>query len=180
MPSDDRKLTMDELGRIDAQAYHDMAKVPVRLVLDDVRSRHNVGSMFRTADAFGCEGIDLCGFTPTPPHREIEKTALGATASVPWRSAAHTLEAVQALQREGYRVWAVEQTRNAVDIRAWRPVPGERIALVFGNELNGVSDAVVTAADGCLMIPQRGTKHSLNVSVCAGIVVARAVQFHDV
>lgn len=179
MPSDDRKLTMDELGRIDAAAYHDMTKVPVRLVLDDVRSRHNVGSMFRTADAFGCEGIDLCGFTPTPPHREIEKTALGATLSVPWRNLPDTVQAVKDLQAKGYQVWAVEQTEKAVDLSLWEPDPTRPIALVLGNELNGVGDAVVSAVDGCLVIPQRGTKHSLNVSVCAGIVVARAVQFHE-
>lgn len=174
MPAGDRKLTLDELGRIGPEAYRAMAKQPLWLVLDDVRSRHNVGSIFRTADAFGCAGLVLCGFTPLPPHREIEKTALGATRSVPWRHAPTAVEAVRQLQQEGYRAWAVEQTVQALPLDRWAPRPEERLALVFGNELNGVSDAVVVACDGCLVVPQRGTKHSLNVSVCAGIVVARA------
>lgn len=174
MPADDRKLTQDELGRIDAAAYRAMVKRPMRLVLDDVRSRHNVGSIFRTADAFGCAELLLGGFTPLPPHREIEKTALGATLSVPWRHEASTVEAVRRLRGEGYRVWAVEQTVQAVPLDRWSPGLEEPTALVFGNELHGVSDAVVEACDGCLVIPQQGTKHSLNVSVCAGIVVAWA------
>lgn len=178
MPVNDRKLTMDELGRVDVQAYHTMDKLPVRLVLADVRSRHNVGAMFRSADAFGLEGIDLCGFTPRPPHREIEKTALGATGSVPWRAYDDPLAAVLELQRSDYEVWAVEQTLHAVALQDWRPSHGRPIALVMGNELNGVPDEVIRAVDGCLVIPQRGTKHSLNVSVCAGIVLARAVQEH--
>ncbi len=172
MPAGDRKLTIDELGRIPAHAYSAQDLAPVRLVLDDLRSRHNVGSIFRSADAFGIEGMDLCGFTPLPPHREIEKTALGATLSVPWRHHTGTLDAVRALQAAGYRVWAVEQTEQAIELGHWRPVPGLRSAFVLGNELNGVDAAVVEACDGCLVIPQRGSKHSLNVAVCAGIVLA--------
>ena len=165
---------MDELGRIDAAEYPSMPLTPVRLVLDDLRSRHNVGSLFRTADAFGLEGMDLCGFTPTPPHREIEKTALGATATVPWRAWPSALEAILELRSAGYAIWAVEQTRQAVALDHW-PWPTQgKVALVLGNEVDGVSEAVVAAADGCIVIPQRGSKHSLNVSVCAGIVVARA------
>lgn len=171
MPATDRKLTMDELARPSAAEHRASEKRPIRLVLDDVRSRHNVGSIFRTADAFGAEGIVLCGFTPHPPHREIEKTALGATLSVPWTTAANTVDAVRGLHAEGYRVLAVEQTVNAVPLPDLRLEPGERIALVFGNELNGVSDDVVTACDGSLVIPQHGSKHSLNVSVCAGVVL---------
>jgi len=174
MPPTDRKLTMDELGRIDASAYKAMAKRPLRIVLDDVRSRHNVGSIFRTADAFALEGIDLCGFTPLPPHREIEKTALGATLSVPWRHHANTLDAVKVLQSDGWKVLAVEQTELAISLENWRPSAEDRTALVFGNELHGVDAAVVAACDGALVIPQAGTKHSLNVSVCAGIVIAWA------
>lgn len=176
MPATDRKLTMDELSRPSANEHFAREKRPIRLVLDDVRSRHNVGSIFRTADAFGAEGIILCGFTPQPPHREIEKTALGATQSVPWSTAPTTVEAVQALQAEGYRVLAVEQTLEAISLAHVALRSGERLALVFGNELNGVSDAVVAACDGCLVIPQHGSKHSLNVSVCAGVVLWHCTQ----
>jgi len=173
MPTDDRKLTMDELGRVAPEAYAPAIGHRVRVVLDDVRSRHNVGSIFRTADAFGVEGLVLCGFTPVPPHREIEKTALGATASVPWTHASDVLAAVDSLRSEGYLILAVEQTLHArplhdPDLDVDRP-----IALVFGNELHGVSDAVVAASDGCIVVPQRGSKHSLNVSVCAGVVLYR-------
>lgn len=171
MPATDRKLSMDELARPSAAEHLARAKRPIRLVLDDVRSRHNVGSIFRTADAFGAEGIILCGFTPQPPHREIEKTALGATHSVPWAHAISALEAVRYLQGQGYRVLAVEQTLEAVPMPSIPPDIAEPLALVFGNELNGVADEVVKACDGCLVIPQHGSKHSLNVSVCAGVVL---------
>jgi len=165
----DRKQTMEELTRVDAEGYKALAKRPVRVVLDDVRSRHNVGAIFRTADAFVLEGLVLCGFTPCPPHREIEKTALGATLSVPWTHQASVVEAVEQLKREGYAVFSVEQTVNAIPLGEWLPPEGRRLALVFGNELNGVSDPVIQASDGCIVVPQGGTKHSLNVSVCAGI-----------
>lgn len=171
MPTTDRKLTMDELGRVAASDYSALPKQPVRVVLDDVRSRHNVGAMFRTADAFGIEGLILCGFTPCPPHREIEKTALGATLSVPWEHAPDAVDAVRRLQEQGYQVLAVEQTMEARPLQEVQVAPGERVALVLGNELNGVSDAVIAACDGCVVIPQAGSKHSLNVSVCAGVVL---------
>ncbi len=176
MPATDRKLSMDELARPSAAEHHGRAKRPIRLVLDDVRSRHNVGSIFRTADAFGAEGLVLCGFTPQPPHREIEKTALGATLSVPWVAAPSTLDAVRNLQDEGYRVLAVEQTVEAIPLPAVRIDPSQRLALVFGNELNGVAEEVIAACDGCLVIPQHGSKHSLNVSVCAGVVLWHCLQ----
>jgi tRNA G18 (ribose-2'-O)-methylase SpoU len=163
---------MDELGRIGPDEYKARTDHRLRLVLDDVRSRHNVGAFFRTADAFGCTGLTLCGFTPLPPHREIEKTALGATLSVPWSHVPSAVDAVKQLQAEGYSVWAVEQTTQAVPLDHWAPPVDRPLALVFGNELNGVAAEVVEACDGCLVIPQRGTKHSLNVSVCAGIVTA--------
>ncbi len=175
MPIGDRKLTMEELDRIGPAAYKAMAKRRVRVLLDDVRSRHNVGSIFRTADAFGLEGITLCGFTPLPPHREIEKTALGATLSVPWTHVPRTIDAIIALKQEGYRVIAVEQTLGAVPLATWLPGPDEPLALIFGNELNGVSGEVIDACDQCLMVPQSGTKHSLNVSVCAGVVLWQAL-----
>lgn len=175
MSTNDRKLTMDELGRVDPEQYKAMAKPRLRFVLDDVRSRHNTGSIFRTADAFAMEGLDLCGFTPLPPHREIEKTALGATLSVPWEHHATALDAVRKLKAEGWEVWAVEQTVHAVPLTKWKPAHKKGLALVLGNELHGVNDAVVAECDGAIVIPQGGTKHSLNVSVCAGIVAAWAV-----
>lgn len=171
----DRKLSMEELGRTDAAGYRAMRKRPFRFVLDDVRSRHNVGSIFRTADAFGFEAVILCGFTPSPPHREIEKTALGATLSVPWEARPDPVEVVRTLVADGYAVWCLEQTLNAVPLQEWRPGPGTPVALVLGNELSGVSDAVISEATGSLIIPQAGTKHSLNVSVCAGIAAWHVV-----
>ncbi len=171
MPADDRKLSLQELGRPSAEAFREAPRRPVRVLLDDVRSRHNVGAVFRTADAFALEGITLCGYTPLPPHRDIDKTALGATATVPWDHAPDAAQAVRDLQARGYRVLAVEQTLHARPITSVEHAPGEPLALVFGNELNGVSDAVIAACDGCLVIPQHGAKHSLNVSVCAGVVL---------
>ena len=171
MPANDRKLAMHELGRVDPATYVSGLDRRVRVVLDDVRSRHNVGAFFRTADAFGVEGLLLCGFTPLPPHREIEKTALGATASVPWEHATDAAAAVERLKAEGYYVLAVEQTLHAVDLHDLAFQPERPLALVFGNELNGVSDAVIAACDACVVVPQRGSKHSLNVSVCAGVVL---------
>lgn len=170
MPTGDRKLSMDELGRASAEEHRQRPKRPVRFVLDDVRSRHNVGSLFRTADAFGLEGITLCGFTPLPPHREIEKTALGATESVPWEHAPDAVDAVKVLQAKGYRVLAVEQTLQAMPLDELAVDPARPLALVLGNELNGVSGAVIEACDGCVVVPQHGSKHSLNVSVCGGVV----------
>lgn len=170
----DRKLTMEELGRVDATTYKTMTKRPIRVVLDDVRSRHNVGAIFRTVDAFALEGMVLCGFTPCPPHREIEKTALGATLSVPWEHQTNVRETLEGLQREGYTLICVEQTVNARPLAEWRPVKGEKLAVVFGNELNGVSEAAIKASDCCIVLPQGGTKHSLNVAVCAGIVLWHA------
>ena len=162
---------MEELDRPEPTAHRNALKNPVRLVLDDVRSRHNVGSIFRTADAFGAEGIVLCGFTPRPPHREIEKTALGATVSVPWTTATSAHEAVEQLKAEGYHVVAVEQTAEATPLHTMEAPQDRPLALVLGNELHGVSDAVVEAADACVVVPQQGSKHSLNVSVCTGVVL---------
>lgn len=176
MPIDDRKLRMDELDRPSAEAHRKAPKRPIRLVLDDVRSRHNVGSLFRTADAMGIEGLILCGFTPLPPHREIEKTALGATQSVPWEHAADATVAIQELQAQGYTVWAIEQTLHAIALNAMEaPLPA-RLAIVLGNELDGVSDAAIALCDACVVVPQAGSKHSLNVSVCGGIVLWHLAQ----
>lgn len=171
MPLNDRKLRPDELDLASVGVHRRVVRQPIRVVLEDVRSRHNVGSIFRSADAFGVEALVLCGFTPHPPHREIEKTALGATLSVPWTTAVDALNVVQDLQARGYRTIAVEQTRLAVPLQNMHPATGKPLALVLGNELNGVSEAVVAACDDCVLIPQSGNKHSLNVSVCAGVVL---------
>lgn len=165
-----RKKTMDELGRIAPEQYG-RGGLPVIVVADGVRSLYNVGSLFRTADAFGAAGLWLCGITATPPHREIHKTALGAEHSVPWRYFERAEEAVEALRAEGYTVLAVEQVEGSVSLDALRAEAGRRYALVVGNEVDGVSDAVLARCDGAVEIPQAGTKHSLNVAVAAGVVL---------
>lgn len=171
MPAEDRKLSSDELGRVAPEAYASALHQRVVVVLDDLRSRHNVGSIFRSCDAFGAERLVLCGFTPCPPHPEIEKTALGATRSVPWEHSPDAASALERLKAAGYRVVAVELTAMALPLRRLRDAHRGPLALVFGNELHGVSDAAVALADACVMVPQRGSKHSLNVSVCAGVVL---------
>jgi len=166
-----QKLSTEQLNRPDIASFRNRDKTPVVLVLDSVRSMHNVGSAFRTADAFAIEKILLCGITATPPHREIEKTALGATQSVDWEHHESSREAVERLQRDGYRVLAVEQAVGSILLDGFRPTVGEKTAFVFGNEVHGISDEVMAVVDGCIEIPQFGTKHSLNVSVAIGIVL---------
>lgn len=146
-------------------------KTPLILVLDNIRSLNNVGSVFRTADAFRIEKIFLCGITPQPPHRDIHKTALGATETVDWAYAIDTLELVQQLRSSGTEVLAIEQTQNSIPLNQFKPVKGKRYALIFGNEVDGVRQDVIDACNGVLEIPQIGTKHSLNISVCCGVVV---------
>ena len=167
----DRKLLNSELGRISAGQYRELPESGVVLVLDNIRSAHNVGSAFRTSDAFKVDRIWLCGICAVPPSAEIHKSALGAEDSVPWEHVDDTLEAVARLRSEGYRIVAVEQTENSVKLGEFRPVPGERYALIFGNEVDGVQQSVVDASDFALEIPQYGTKHSLNVSVSIGVVL---------
>jgi len=169
MPSERRQLTREELEQ--AAATHAGKAPRVVVLLDDVRSRHNVGSIFRTADAFGVEKLVLCGFTPLPPHREIEKTALGATGTVSWEH--HTLvsEALQGLRQQGYRLLAVEQTTGSAPLQAEVPHMDTPLAVVLGNELHGVSPEALAICDGVISLDQAGAKHSLNVSVCAGIVL---------
>ena len=162
---------MDQLKRPSVEAFKKQAKLPVTLVLDNVRSMHNVGSAFRTADAFALEQIVLCGITGTPPHREIEKTALGATQSVAWQHITDTAQAIQQLRDEGYGIVAVEQAAGSWALNQFSPNPTEKYALVFGNEVHGVSDEVMTMANSCVEIPQSGTKHSLNIAVSIGIVL---------
>lgn len=166
-----RKLTVEELCRMDVAEFKQAEKLPLVVVLDNVRSLHNVGSVFRTADAFRLQGVCLCGITACPPSAEIHKTALGAEDSVDWWYESDTLRAVQALQEKGYEVWAVEQVEGSERLGAFTPQKGKRYALVMGNEVKGVRQDVVDASTGALEIPQYGTKHSLNVSVSAGIVI---------
>jgi len=166
-----RKLTMAELGRKSVHQFREADKTPVVLVLDNIRSMHNVGSVFRTADAFLLQGIILCGYTPVPPHRDIHKTALGATETVTWEYSETTLEAVQRLQADGFTVMAIEQAEKSIMLDDYIPAADKPLALVFGNEVSGVEAAVMQQVDGCIEIPQSGMKHSLNISVSAGIVV---------
>ncbi|WP_342748465.1 RNA methyltransferase [Chitinophaga niastensis] len=166
-----RKLSMDELGRKTVAEFKAADKTPIVLVLDNIRSMHNVGSVFRTADAFLLQGIILCGYTPVPPHRDIQKTALGATESVEWQYFSTTLDAVKELQANGYKVMTIEQAVNSHMLDVFVPPADQPLALVFGNEVSGVDAEVMKIADGCIEIPQLGMKHSLNISVSTGIVV---------
>ena len=167
----DRKLLNIELGRVSPEEYRELPDSGIALVLDNIRSAHNVGSAFRTADAFKADKVWLCGICAVPPSAEIHKTALGAEDSVPWEHRADTAELVRELQGQGWTVLSVEQTLNAVELQDFLPAPGARYALVFGNEVDGVQQSVVDASDGALVIHQYGTKHSLNVSVSIGIVL---------
>jgi 23S rRNA (guanosine2251-2'-O)-methyltransferase len=166
-----KKLKLDELGRLSVDEFKAAKKIPVCILLDNVRSLHNVGSAFRTADAFSVGKLVLAGITGTPPHREIEKTALGATSSVEWTHHESAKEAVAALKAEGWKIVVVEQTTESVALQRFSSAPGDKLCLVFGNEVNGVSEDVISLADMAVEIPQSGTKHSLNISVCVGIVV---------
>lgn len=165
------KKSMEALGRLTVEQARIAGRTPVRVVLDNVRSMHNVGSVFRTADAFLLEGIELCGYTPRPPHRDIHKTALGATETVPWCGWDHTIDAVRHLLSDGYRVLAVEQTTGSIPLHQLESTGAEKLAVVFGNEVEGVNAEVIALCSGCIEIPQLGMKHSLNVSVAAGMVL---------
>lgn len=167
----DPKLKITEMERLTTQDFRQSTKLPLVVVLDNVRSLHNIGSVFRSADAFRVEAIYLCGISSTPPHAEIHKTALGAEDSVTWHYLSDALEAVESLKRQAYTCYAVEQTRNSLQLPAVEPLPGEKYALVLGNEVRGVQQQVVDACHASIEIPQYGTKHSLNVSVSAGIVI---------
>lgn len=166
-----RKLRNDELNRISTTEYKAAEKMRVVIMLDNVRSLNNIGSVFRTADAFRVAKICLCGITAKPPHREIHKTALGATESVDWEYFEHTLDAVLKMKKEGYKMVAVEQMDKSIQLKQYRPKGNEKIALIFGNEINGVSDEIIPEVDVCIEIPQFGTKHSFNIAVSAGIVL---------
>ncbi|WP_300897020.1 TrmH family RNA methyltransferase [uncultured Alistipes sp.] len=166
-----RKIANEELGRPTAEEFARMERMPVTVVLDNIRSAQNVGSFFRTADAFAAERICLCGITAVPPAREIHKTALGAELTVAWSRHERTADCLEALRREGCRILAVEQVEGSEGLDDFRPEAGIRYALVFGNEVEGVSQEAVDACDGAIEIPQAGTKHSLNVSVAGGVVL---------
>ena len=166
-----RKLTMPELQRLTIEEFKAAEKLPVVIVLDNVRSQNNIGSVFRTADAFRLSGIYLCGITATPPHREIHKTALGATDSVDWFYVGTTLDAVKELRSKGYTILAVEQTQGSISLSEYQPPSDEKFAVIFGNEVNGLDEMLLPYVQGCIEIPQFGTKHSINVSVAVGIVI---------
>ena len=172
---------MDELNRKSVAEFRASDKTPVVAVLDNVRSMHNVGSLFRTADAFLIESVYLCGYTPQPPHRDIQKTALGATETVHWAYYQTTIQAIEKLKALGYRLWAVEQVKDSIaldKISSQQLLNGDRgkIAVIFGNEVSGVDAEVLKLCDGCIEIPQMGMKHSLNISVAAGIVLWELVK----
>lgn len=166
---------MDELGRYSEDEVKTAPKHPVIVILDDVRSMQNVGSAFRTCDAFAVQAIYLCGYTPQPPHRDIHKTALGATDTVSWLHFADITDAITAARKEGFTIMAVEQAHGSIPLHQV-PQKETKLALVFGNEVTGVSDAALAAADGCIEIPQWGSKHSLNISVTIGVVLWELVR----
>ncbi len=166
-----RKLSMSELGRLSTEEFRTAGKFPIVVVLDDIRSQNNTGSVFRTCDAFKAEQICLCGITATPPHREIHKTALGAEESVNWKYYNSAAEAVMELKKSGYLILALEHTNSSLPLQDYKIPSGHKIALVFGNEIQGVGDETLKLADACLEIPQFGTKHSINVSVAVGITL---------
>ncbi len=166
-----RKLVNEELGRLDVASFKKAPKAPFIIVLDNVRSLNNVGSAFRTSDAFRVEAVYLCGITAKPPHREIQKTALGATESVRWKYFKTTAEALASLRAENYQIIAVEQADKSVKLQNFKIISGNKYALVFGNEVKGVEEGIVKKADKVIEVPQFGTKHSLNISVSIGVVL---------
>ncbi len=167
---------MDELNRKSVADFKTSEKIPIVVVLDNIRSMHNVGSVFRTADAFLLEGIFLCGYTPRPPHRDIHKTALGATETVEWKYFGTTMEAVNELKEKGYTVVAAEQVDTSISLNSFDTQAYEKLAVVFGNEVTGVDEEVLAACEGSVEIPQAGMKHSLNISVATGIVLWELVR----
>lgn len=169
-----RKLRNSELGRLTNEEFATEEKSPIVVILDNIRSLNNVGSVFRTADAFLIEKICLCGITATPPHRDIHKTALGAEESVAWEHHKETIDCINELKEQGYKIYSVEQAENSIMLQNFKAEEGEKFALVFGNEVKGVQQKVVDASDACVEIPQFGTKHSFNISVTAGMLIWEA------
>jgi len=162
---------MAELNRISLDQFKQVEKTPVIIILDNVRSLNNIGSVFRTADAFRLEGVCLCGICGTPPNKEIHKTALGATESVKWTYFENTTDAIAELRKQKFRVFAIEQAEGSISVGSFLPDRNTKIALIFGNEIHGVGEDVMQLCDGCIEIPQFGTKHSLNIAVSAGIII---------
>ena len=171
-----RKLQNEELNRITTEQFKKAEKTPVVIILDNIRSQNNVGSVFRTSDAFRIEKIYLCGITSTPENREVHKTALGAEDAVEWEYVKDTLEAVSRLKAEGYRIFAIEQAENSMSLEQFSPDFSEKYALIFGNEVKGVQQAAIDLADGCIEIPQFGTKHSFNIAVTVGIILWQIIR----
>lgn len=166
-----RKLKNSELNRIDPDAFKRAAKIPIIIVLDNIRSLNNIGSVFRSADAFLIEKIYLCGITATPPHKDIQKTALGATDSVSWEYTEDALALVNSLKKQGVFVASIEQAEQSISLADFQPENGKKYAIIFGNEVKGVQQEIVSTSDAVIEIPQFGTKHSLNISVSAGVVI---------
>ncbi len=166
-----KKISMDNLGRISVDEFRNAEKTPLVVVLDNIRSQHNIGSVFRTSDAFRIERICLCGISATPPSREIQKTALGSTESVAWKYFGSTVSAIEELKKEGYIIVSVEQVEGSINLSDFKTNKELKYALVFGNEVNGVLQKIIDVSDYCIEIPQFGTKHSFNISVTAGIVL---------
>tara|TARA_B100000953_G_scaffold273961_1_gene246346 strand:- start:229 stop:762 length:534 start_codon:yes stop_codon:yes gene_type:complete len=166
-----RKLENFELNRKSIDEYKIVEKIPLVLILDNIRSLHNIGSIFRSSDAFLIEKIYLCGITATPPHRDIQKTALGATESVSWEYSKDTCETISSLKERGVKVIAVEQVKDSISLQNFFPKKSKRYAFVFGNEVNGVSQSIIDMCENAIEIPQEGTKHSLNISISVGLVI---------
>ena len=165
-----KKLSMEELNRKSVSEFRQSDKIPVVVVLENIRSAYNVGSVFRTADAFLLDGIYICGYSAFPPHKEIKKTALGAEETVHWKHFKTSKEAIEELKKEGYKIFAVEQAAGSIKLNQFTDT-AEKLAVVFGNEVTGVEQSTIELSDGCIEIPQLGMKHSLNISVAAGIVL---------
>lgn len=173
-----RKLSMDELNRKSVDDFRQADKMPVIVVLENIRSAYNVGSVFRTADAFLLQGIYICGYTARPPHKEIKKTALGSDEAVNWAHFPNATAAIDQLRADGYKVFAVEQAQDSIALQQFNRQQHDKTALIFGNEVTGVEQSTILLCDGCIEIPQMGTKHSLNVSVAAGVVLWEMVRQH--
>lgn len=166
-----RKLKNNELNRLSVDEFKSIKKTPIIVILDNIRSLNNIGSVFRTSDAFLIEKIYLCGITATPPNKDIHKTALGATESVSWEYAKETKDVVANLKADNYKIFSIEQAENSITLEKFELEENEKYAIIFGNEVKGVQQEIVDMSDGCIEIPQFGTKHSLNISVSAGVVL---------
>ena len=171
-----RKLSMEELGRKSVEEFKQSDKIPIVIVLENIRSAYNVGSVFRTADAFLLKTIYICGYTAHPPHKEIKKTALGADETMSWKYFKNTWEAVDEMRNEGYKIFAVEQAEGSCKLQEVNFDQQEKIAVIFGNEVTGVEQSTIQLTDGCIEIPQLGMKHSLNIATAAGVVVWELVR----